>query len=165
MKTLKVRDETYDKVKTLADQAEESLGPVADALLSDAADDFRASVKELAAAPFTKEELLDRVAPGAAKGADKGADKGAAKGADKGAETGIREVDVDGAGFECAACGRTVRPGEKNCGSCGAKLDWAMQGEATKEGGGNAVLFGLAILALLGYYRWQQQQERGIIVP
>ena len=142
--TLKVSQATYDKVKALADESDESLGSVADTLLSDAVNEFQNTVDELTARSFTKEELLDRI-PGVAKGADKGAD------------TGIKEVDVDGKGFECAACAKAVRRGDKHCGSCGQELDWARQGEAGKDGGsGKVVLAAVLIAALVTYNRYQK---------
>jgi len=93
-KTLKVRTGTWDRVQSLAEQSGESIGSVADAMLSGAVDDFREMVQELAKVPVTEPRFnittrkpvpAKVTAKGAAEGAGKGAAEGAGKGAPQGA--------------------------------------------------------------------------------
>ena len=114
-KTLKVSDETYNRVRELADSGAESIGAVAEALLSDALRDFKGSVRKLIAHDARE------TAPNSIEAAPSDAPRGARKGAK----------------------GRVVN-----------------QHLEPDDSGASAALLGFSVVALLGYWRWQQAQAQ-----
>ena len=173
-KTLKVRAGTFKKVEELADQSGQSLGAMADTLLSGAVKDFREVVEELAKVPPPEQrfnigsgkpvvaKVTAKVTQGAGKGASEGA-KGAALGAEKIA-SGAKEIAtgaIEGALYGCEKCHQPVEKGLDYCTNCGAKLDWSKVDLAEEDRGSGAVLLGLVVFALVAYNHWRQRQEGG----
>ena len=166
--TIRVRQETYDALKNLADVSGESLGDVCDVFLG-------GGVKELEQTVVALEKLsgagggLVTQSQGAEKATHKSSKPAqvrdeATQACDKATHPAeFTLVDVtptetgDADTYSCGACQAPLDSKKPVCPECGKALNWT---GAASGGGGGAILLGAAVLALAAIAR-----QRAVLRP
>lgn len=181
-KSIRIPEAAYDLVRAVANDGNQNIGDVAGALLSDGVADFRESVNSLAKVAkrarvdhdpiqfITGQEPEDVASPSEDVASLKN-DVASLKNDVKAITASYRNGAEKNA-YECHVCHEIWDVGTKPkspCPGCGTNLTYAEDNpdednpdednQGGMSGGEKVLLFGAAVLALVGFARWQAARQ------